>query len=47
MDDYKWQLEQRLLNNQTGGADMYSYRYREPVTPEQPLEPKDTWGGEE
>jgi len=46
MDDYKWQLEERLLSGQTGGADMYSYRYREPKEPEQPLEPKDNGGDE-
>ena len=46
MDDYKRRLEERLLNGQTGGLDMYSYRYREPKVPEQPLEPKDN-GGEE
>jgi len=46
MDDYKRRLEEQQLNNGYGGADMYSYRYRDPVTPEQPLEPKDN-GGEE
>jgi len=47
MDDYKRQLEERLLNGQTGGLDLYSYRYREPKTPEQPLSPVETQGGEE
>ena len=46
MDDYKRRLEEQQLNNGYGGADMYSYRYREPVTPEQPLEPKDKGGKE-
>lgn len=37
--DYKEQLENDLLSRADGGYDLYSYRYRDPSVPEQPLNP--------